>query len=301
MITLNSDRGFVKVENWKDIEELPGFTINLDPKEHELKEIIGRYIFKDYIKCGLSSCHKPHGKGYIVSTKSGPITNIGHNCGQNHFDIEFDQLSKSFERDIALHTYRENIGSSLIVLDLHKEKISGIRIGAHGADELFKKGQLLTRKSSGCPEQPLTILSKLIRSRDPSLVHNREASIKEIDDLEAIQGQKLLRPYYIEEKVGELNGLSFLYDENNLRNLIVIDLEEGFKALSNLDTDNGEFKDLKYWSIWCSEIERKIENIFSIVETGKSFLDKKNLLKLEVLITDPGQRRRYTEFIEKNI
>ncbi|MEZ0154718.1 MAG: hypothetical protein AB9Q22_07430 [Candidatus Reddybacter sp.] len=301
MITLNSERGFVKIENWEDVETLPGFTTNLNPKEHELNEIIGRYIFKDYIKCGLSNCHKPHGKGYIVSTKSGPVTNIGHNCGKNHFDIEFDQLSKAFEKDIALHTYRENIGSTLIVLDLHKEKIAEIRAGSQGADDLNKKAGWLTRRTSGCPESALSIFSRMIRSRNPNLNKEIEASGKEIDDLEAIQGKKLPRPYYLEEKVGELDGFSFLYKENDLRSLIIIDLEQGFKALSGIDVDNGEFNELKRWSSWCSEIERKIDNVFSIVESGKRLLQKENLLQVSKVISDSDQRSEYVDFIRKNM
>lgn len=301
MITLNSERGFVKVESWEDIETLPGFTMNLDPKEHELNEIIGRYIFKDYLKCGLANCHTPHGKGYIVSTKSGPVTNIGHKCGKNHFDIEFDQLSKAFEKDIALHTYRENIGNTLIVLDLHKEKITEIRNGSQGADSLFKKAQLLTKRTSGCPEAATLIFSKMIRSRNPNINTEREASGKEIDDLEAIQVKKLARPYYIEEVIGELAGLSFLYQENNLRSLVVVDLEEGFKGLGELNVDNGQLKDLKRWSSWCSDIERKIENVLSVIESGKRLLQKENLLQIAQVISDLDQRNEYVNFIRKNM
>lgn len=301
MITLNSERGFVKVENWEDIETLPGFTTNLDPKEHELNQIIGRYIFKDYIKCGLSNCHTPHGKGYIVSTKSGPITNIGHNCGKNHFDVEFDQLSKAFEKDIALHTYRENIGSTLIVLDLYKEKISSIRSGTQGADVLYRKSRLLAKGTSGCPEEATSIISKMIRGRDPVISIEREASKKEIDDLEVIQGKKLPRPYYIQEKVGELSGLSFLFDENCLRSILVLDLEEGFKGLSKLDVDNGSFKELKRWSAWCSDIERKIENIEGLIEVGLKLFQKNNLLKISEAIPDKEKQDEYIRFINENM
>ncbi|MFM5728345.1 hypothetical protein ACET8R_17495 [Aeromonas veronii] len=301
MITLNSERGFVKVESWEDIETLPGFTTNLDPKEHELNQIIGRYIFKYYIKCGLSSCHTPHGKGYIVSTKSGPITNIGHNCGKNHFDVEFDQLSKAFERDISLHTYRENIGSTLIVLDLYKEKITSIRSGSQGADVLYKKSRLLAKGSSSCPEAATSIISKMVRSRNPVITTEREASREEIDDLEVIQGKKLPRPYYIEEKIGELSGLSFLFEENCLRSILILDLEEGFKSLSELDIDNGSFNDLKRWSAWCFDIERKIEKTKSLIEIGRIFLQKDNLLKISEAISDKEQRYEYIRFVNENM
>jgi hypothetical protein len=301
VITLNSDRGFVKVECWEDIEELPGFTGALDPKQHELKEIIGRYIFKDYIKCGLSSCHTPHGKGYIVSTKSGPITNIGHNCGKNHFHIEFDELSKSFEKSISLHNYRENIGSFLIHLDTYKEALENLRAGQNGADYLFKKGQLLVKKGGECPDSAVSIFSKLVRNKNPNLFRARKASKKEIEDLEAIQGKELPRPYYIEEEVGVLKGLSFLYEENDLRKLIMLDLNEGFKAIGDLDIDNGNFKDLKHWSAWCSTVETKLNSIQEIIKIAPTLLNKDNLLQLTNMIDDPLDETKYKAFIKNRI
>jgi hypothetical protein len=67
MITLNTDRGLVKVESWKEVMEIDGFTTSLNPKTHNLKAIIGRYIFSEEINCGLSNCNQPHQRGYIVS------------------------------------------------------------------------------------------------------------------------------------------------------------------------------------------------------------------------------------------
>ena len=37
MITLNTAKGLVKVDGWGEVEELPGFTNDIDPKDHELK------------------------------------------------------------------------------------------------------------------------------------------------------------------------------------------------------------------------------------------------------------------------
>src|SRR5690606_39110166 len=183
MITLNTERGLVKVETWQEIEELPGFKKDIDPKEYELKEIIGRYIFKDYIKCGLSSCHKTHGKGYIVTTKTGPITNIGRDCGKTHFGVEFEELSKVLETEIRIKTYRDTIGSFLIFIDQYKDEINNLRSGELGADRMYKKAQMLLKKTSGCPEEAIAILSKLVRSKKSDITKDRIASEQEIQDL----------------------------------------------------------------------------------------------------------------------
>ena len=78
MITLNGARGFEEVNSWQEITELPGFTAALNPEHKQLQEIIGRYVFKDKIPCGLTTCKQPHGRGYIAVTESGDVTNIGN-------------------------------------------------------------------------------------------------------------------------------------------------------------------------------------------------------------------------------
>ncbi|WP_165856849.1 hypothetical protein [Marinobacter sp. JSM 1782161] len=301
MITLNTERGLIKVETWQEIEELPGFTKDIDPKEYELKEIIGRYIFKDYIKCGLSSCHTPHGKGYIVTTKTGPITNIGRNCGRNHFGVEFEELSKTLETEIRIKTYRDTIGSFLIFIDQHKEAVNKLRSGPFGADTVYRKANLLLKNTSGCPEEAVKILSRMVRSRNTDITKDRIASKQEVEDLEAIQGKSLPRPYYIEEKVGYLSGLPFLYKENDLRERLIIDLEEGFKAIEELNLDDASDSELKHWSGWSSEVERKIKESEEILKYGVALLEKANLMKLEKALSDDKSKSEYREFVRKKM
>ena len=297
MITLNTERGLIKVETWQEIEELPGFTKDIDPKQYELKEIIGRYLFKDYIKCGLSSCHTPHGKGYIVTTKTGPITNIGRDCGKNHFGVEFEELSKILETEIRTKTYRDTIGSFLIFIDQHRNAVNKLRSGPFGADTVYRKANLLLKRTSGCPEEAVKILSKLVRSRNSDITKDRVASKQEVEDLEAIQGKSLPRPYYIEEKVDSFSGLPFLYKENDLRERLVLDLEEGFKAIEELNLDDASDSDLKFWSGWSSEVERKIKESEEILKYGVALLEKTNLIKLEKSLSDDKSKSEYREFV----
>jgi hypothetical protein len=301
MITLNTERGLIKVDSWKEIEELPGFTINIDPKEYELKEIVGRYIFKDFIKCGLSSCHTPHGKGYIVTTKAGPITNIGQNCGKKHFGIEFEELSSKLEVEIRLKNYRDNIGSFLIFLDEYRKQLDDIRSGYGGADILYKKSQNLVKKTSSCPDEATTIISRLVRSRNPDIFKSRVASNQEVEDLEVIQKKKLPRPFYIDEKVGSLSGISFLYKENDLRDRLVLDLDQGFKSVELLDIDQAKSSDLKHWSGWVSEVERKLEEAKQILTQGITLNKKENLLQVEKAMEDAEQIKKYRSFVDQHV
>ncbi|BCK63447.1 hypothetical protein KAM330_24360 [Aeromonas hydrophila] len=82
---------------------------------------------------------------------------------------------------------------------------------------------------------------------------------------------------------------------------MILDLEEGFKSLSELDVDNGSFNDLKRWSAWCFDIERKIEKTKSLIEVGRIFLQKDNLLKISEAISDKEQRDEYIRFVNENM
>src|SRR3546814_6138448 len=100
MITINGEKGFVRIESWDDIESRPGFAKDIDPRSVKLKAIIGSYTFSDYIPCGLSTCHQPHGNGFLVVTVDGRETNIGRICGKRHFSVDFVQMRRVFLKDL---------------------------------------------------------------------------------------------------------------------------------------------------------------------------------------------------------
>lgn len=301
MITLNGERGFEKVESWEEITELPGFTANLDPKQYKLNEIIGRYIFKDKIPCGLTTCKQPHGKGYIVSTKSGEVTNIGNRCGKTHFGVEFNELSKIFDRAVTEHNNRELVGSFLFQLEEHQEQLSSLRAGEKGADWIYKTSKALSVKGRGCPDSVTEFVNKLIRSRSGAILIPRMATEDEVKEMEVIQNKSLERPQYIEEPKGELKGLEVLYEENDIRELVVLDIESNLKTLSELDVDSATFKELQHWSKWCSEFEAKIEKIESVIASGLRFLTLDNLQQLLTVVEDHKELKEFKKWLTSNL
>ena len=93
MIVLNTGKELVRLESWADIEGRPGYSDNLDPSQHKLSAILGQYAFSAQIRCGLSNCHTPHHRGYLVVTQSGRETNIGKDCGKTYFGVDFEALA----------------------------------------------------------------------------------------------------------------------------------------------------------------------------------------------------------------
>ena len=125
----------------------------MNPDEELLDDVLGRYIEKSEIRCGLSNCHTPHLKGYIVKTKSGHITNIGKDCGTTYFGIDFKTFSKRLERDIKESNNRNLLWSFSFQIDELEDQIHKLRTSNYGADWVHKNIQPLITRGKGCPDK----------------------------------------------------------------------------------------------------------------------------------------------------
>lgn len=189
MITLNSDKGLVQVEDWADIMTRPGFIKDLDPTAHKLKAIIGRYAFSEKIRCGLSDCHTPHAKGYIVVTEDGHETNIGKDCGKTYFGVDFEEMSRRFDQDLDDLQNREMLATFSFRLDDLESRIKSLREGEHGADWAYKNTRPLLSVGRGCPETAVRRVVEMVRARNPEVSVERRATEEEVEQLEVQVGR----------------------------------------------------------------------------------------------------------------
>jgi hypothetical protein len=293
LITINTEKGLTKVSGWQDILERPGFDSNLDPEKSELETIIGRYIFADKVKCGLSCCHTPHAKGYLVATKDGGETNIGKDCGKKYFGVDFETLSKKFDRDVTESDNREALWSLHFQLDELESKIHQIREGESGANVVHKHSQQFLKANSGCPRPVRQKISELLRSGSNILTAPRLATESEVEDLEVIEKRKIERPHYIDEVLAEIEGIEILYKENDLREILVKNLSQNMAQFKSLDIDQMSYKDLQYWVKWKGTIDLEIEKGVHAVARGVKFLKKDNLISL---VKVPMEKEEVTLF-----
>lgn len=277
MITLNSEQGLISVENWEDIESRPGFITNLNPSDHQLESIIGRYLFKEKIRCGLSNCHTPHAKGYIVTTKDGQSTNIGKDCGKKYFGVDFEDLSKKFDRDITEKENRIRLFSFSFQIEEIERTISDLRKKERGADWVYKKTRPLLSAGKDCPEVIVRRISAMIKTGTNTLSGQREATQEEIETLEAMQGRKIQRPHFVEDRIAEIAGIQALYSENDLKELLVLDLESNLQVFKGKDIDSLNFDELRHWTKWVNNIENILERAMTAVTLGNALLSRSNL------------------------
>lgn len=278
MIVMNREKEIVRVEQWTDITERPGFSGNLDPAEHKLDAIIGRYAFKDYVPCGLSNCHTPHGRGYIVVTKDGQETNIGKDCGKTYFGVDFETLSNKFDRDMTEKENREKLWNFFFRSEEVAAQVSTLRTEERGANWVYKQTNTL-QSIQEVPSKFVRRLAAMVKSRDPILTQDREATEAEVVHLEQAQGRRLQRPHYVSVSLGAVAGLDALFPEYNLKVLLVDGVSERIKELNETNIDLLTFEQLRKWSRWLGELDEVLERAMRAVRNGRLLLTQENLLR----------------------
>jgi hypothetical protein len=300
VITINTDKGLVNVSTWEDILERPAFRVGINPDEHELKSILGRYVFGAKVQCGLSNCRTPHTKGYLVATKNGVETNIGKDCGSKYFGVDFDHQAKQFEIDLAAKENREMLWSFYFRTEELEEKISTLRESKKGAVWVSRNCDALQNPS----KVPLVVVRKLgemVRQGTSLLTKPRKATSEEFKNMLAVSGQNLQRPQYIDETIAEIRGIEALYKENNLRELLVNEIEEKLKSFKDQNIDSLSFEKLKQWKKWMLSVDLNLEKAELSIDKGRRLLTETNLKPFFSILSmeDPSEKSLFETFITK--
>lgn len=277
MIVLNEEKELVRVETWEDITQRPGFTGNLDPTAQELSKIIGQYAFQNMIPCGLSNCHTLHTRGYLVATKLGRETNIGKDCGKNYFGVDFVDMAAQFDRDMRDKEARERLWNLSFRLDQLKTTIKDIREGERGADWMHRTSRQLVEVGKRVPPSVVRRLATMVKTGSPTLIKEREATAHEHEMEEARTGRSIRPPLFITENIADISGLQALDQANDLRKILIIDLEENFKVFELLNIDAMTSRELAKWSKWAGTVEQRIEAARKSMEIGFILLKRSNL------------------------
>jgi hypothetical protein len=287
LIALNPDRRLVRLASWEEIEQLVGFTRDINPKQVKLASILSPYRIAYLVPCGLSSCHKKHFKGYIVVTADGRVTNIGHRCGKTHFGVTFTTMVRKIERDLKDSERRDTLLAFQSSIREHAAVVSCLITESKGGSWLYKQMNVLREM----PEQIRRALDDVVRTRSPVLKRQRLQTEEEAylayaarnrkpDDAPDWPEDKKPRREMIVEEVDILSGAEILFDGYKLRNLLVTDLQAGLEALGGLVVESATSHQLAKWSKWAGEFDTKLAKCRDIIEAGRLFFDRSNITKL---------------------
>lgn len=295
MITLNIDKGLVRLESWDDVLSRPGFKTDIDPKATKLDRIIGNYNMSTYQPCGLSVCRTLHGKGYLVATRDGHETNIGKDCGKKYFDVAFTSMEKLFHKDLRNKERREAICAFQNRIPSVEAKVQVLLDGTNGARWINKQIRSLVDPLKGLPTPVTAVVNGLVRRRTGTLTKARATTPEERERLRA-QGAARRDHQYVDEVVGQLDGISALYRENNLRELLVsgMDLLVVIKAA---DVDNLKDKALRDLAKWITSVDPTLARAEETIEAGRRLLTKSNLQQLLVFVDTNADRRTFSAYL----
>jgi hypothetical protein len=295
MITLNTERGFERIESWTDIEGLPGYHKDIDPKAVKLSSIIGSYRFSDHVTCGLSTCHHKHFRGYVVTTSDGWVTNIGKDCGRTHFGVDFETLSRTFDRELMDSDRRVALGAAKSRLSIYLQQIDELKSAERGATWLNKQIKLLRQSENGLPHNICRRLDEMLRTQSAALKRARRATKAEIEVMRAtgrLKEDDHRTEVLVEDDVGILSGLAVLKVENDIRELLILDLGDTVDRLHAIDIAAATSHELGQLTKRVAEIEPKLDQCRRIVALGVQFFDRENLSQFaEVAETNDEERQ----------
>lgn len=304
MITLNTERGLVRIASWDDVESVPGFRASIDPKTVKLKEIIGSYTFDMLIPCGLSTCHQPHGNGFLVAAEDGRVTNIGRICGKRHFLVEFTQMSRVYLAAVRAQQNREFLGELKNRLPTIAAEVSALKSAQDGASWIYSRINQLTGRSVALPTPIVNAVRQAIRRGDGTLVIERAASKQEREDRSAavdVKGLEHLRrnvAYVVEDPIGQLEGFAALAPGNGLRELFGA-IEPFLATLSDADVENLSDKQLRELSKAGSELDSNLERLRTVIAAGRRLLVKQNIQQLARFATSRAETQSFERFLRE--
>jgi hypothetical protein len=298
MITLNTNQGLVRIQTWEEIEDTPGYTPVLDAKASPLKSILGNYAFADHHPCGLSHCRTGHGKGYLVQTEQGAITNIGHRCGAKNFSVNFKQLTKNYHRDLRAKEQREELTSLQLQAPALLARIEGLKAGDGGGNWIKQTLAVLKDRNRSLPEPVLGNLNGMVRRQNGAIMVGREATPAEIAQRRA-QGLKVgPDPVYVDEEKGHLEGLAALYPLNDLWVLLVQRSGNVIKALEVMDVATLPEKHRREMVRAIQDIEPALADAVEVIGYCRRLLTQANIAQLAVLARSREEERQVLDFAQ---
>lgn len=303
MITLNGERGLVRVESWDDVIEIPGFTASVDPRKDKLKAIIGKYTLSDRVPCGLITCRTPHNRGFVVSLEGNQVSNIGKDCGKTHFGVDFETMSRAFDRDVRMLDWRERITAFQSTIPGLLYRISDLRNASQG-DWVYKTSQLF--KSVNCPQLIKDVLIQLVRNRDGTLTQSRLETLAEAEAREAMSPADPMRSddddrsprrRQVLEKIGVLEGWAILDPEMDLRSILIVEALPRLKTIEELIVSNLTERQLRDTVKWIDGTEAMLQKATDAISEGKKFLRQTNISQMRVLLFKPSDLQTFDKIL----
>lgn len=138
---------------------------------------------------------------------------------------------------------------------------------------------------------------EMFKARVSTLTLSTEATEEEIQIIETSQLRQIQRPYIITKNIAEIAGLSVFYPENNLREILVLDLEKQLPLFKSKSVELMTYKELQAWVKYIDSIENKLEIVKRTIKAGISLLTLENLKPFSALLIETEDKKNFLSFI----
>ncbi|RWX52844.1 hypothetical protein [Photobacterium chitinilyticum] len=300
MIVIRTDTGITKLKSWEEVESRPNYMSNHTPNDAKLLSISGYYKFEGKpISCSLSSCHTAHGKGYLVRLSDGKEINIGHKCGKDLFEVEFETMTKDF-RDFANgEEYKAVILQAKGLTRQWMDALDTMLDAPGGAK--WANAHLRTLTTRFANTAVMKSLTDMKRNRSPHIMVNRKLTNKwEIEQRQATNpGMTWEEACWVRESSGTINGLPALYLENDLQELFIKQAKRNIEEIDNFDILKMPLSQLRTMSKQANDIPILLERCEQALQIAIQFLRPANLRGLRRVISKPDENEQFINYLKE--
>lgn len=300
MIYLLEGEEFAEVDSWQTICERPNYLENLIAQDRRLEKIIGYYELPNKVKCGLSNCHTPHFRGYVVETDNGSETNIGNACGKRYFDVQFETMSSEFLNSLELAKAKIFIKENKGNVFEYWQVVNSLAVGAKNVGWAINlRAQITDPEVIG--ESAYRALRQMQANNTGNVTISRPPTKKEIE-LAQTSGQPI--PSAIDVVVGFISNIDFLSPDNNLSDLYENQLRGTVKSLEGADPEKMSRTQMRPIVNGINALNSRMDNAKKIINQARDFFTKDNLSQLLSALEDnayvsAADLNRYKDFLDK--
>lgn len=103
-----------------------------------------------------------------------------------------------------------------------------------------------------------------------------------------------------EKNLGIISGMAALYSENDLKNILITQLESKLKEFKTINIDSMTDDELKKWSKWSGSVDSLLEKADASLSEARKLLQVDNFIPIRKLLDtleDKQQLQRYIDSI----
>lgn len=267
----------LEISDWGEITKRASFVENVDLKNKKLHKIIGSYELKDKRTCGIISCHTAHNKGFIVVTEDNIETNIGGDCGFKYFNVNFNDMTQDFLRNLKNEQRKITLIKAFSRLKEWRNKADLLKSGEKNIDWAIKhindiKNPLVVGRFSSTELKRMASISQTIVTV-PRIASKKDAEIQELFDRKYAEAEEQT----IDVVIGSIQHIDCLSAQHDLREIFYMSVTKVLKDLANFNPGKMASPAMSTLVLKVNAIDLNLKIAAERLDIARHFLKKENL------------------------